>query len=87
MEDKVKATLTPVEFVTRSSEVRQIALDIESVERKIRQSEAEGRPKAEVTELWMDVVTRKNEYKLLSGLAYITPLDASRKERKALQVL
>lgn len=62
--------------------VRQLTLEAENLERRIRQGEKNGNiPKSELTMMWMDTITKKDLVKSNSGISYETPLDLSRNER------
>lgn len=70
-------------YLNAPSEVRQLFIDIESLERQIKKGTDEGKDKRELTAWWMDVVTRKDMYKKAVGLPFDPPIDLSRAERHA----
>ena len=65
--------------------IRQLALEAENLEKRIKAGEKSGNvPKAELTMMWMDTVTKKDLIKNNSGIAYEPPLDVTRNEKAVL---
>jgi hypothetical protein len=65
--------------------IRQLALEAENLERRIKLGEKNGNvPKSELTTMWMDTVTKKDLIKSNSGITYEQPLDVTRPEKALL---
>jgi hypothetical protein len=65
--------------------IRQLALEAENLERRIKLGEKNGNvPKSELTTMWMDTVTKKDLIKSNSGITYEPPLDVTRPEKALL---
>ena len=68
--------------------IRQLALETENFEKKIRQGEKDGNtPKSELNMMWMDTVTKKDLIKSGTGIPYEPPLEVTRAEKQILMKL
>jgi hypothetical protein len=61
--------------------VRQSLADIAAYERKIKRLEKENALKADITMVWMEIVTKKTVFKQLTSILYDAILDVRRMER------
>jgi hypothetical protein len=63
--------------------IRQIIVEIDNLEKRVRQGEKDGlTPKADITVMWMDSLTKKDQHKSQTGLAYEPPVDVSHRTEK-----
>lgn len=77
-----------IRFLLAPKLVRQLALETENYEKRIKQGEKEGNvPKNELNMMWMDTVTKKDLIKSGAGLPYEPPLEVTRIEKQVLMKL
>jgi len=74
-----------IRFLLAPKLVRQLALETENYEKRIKQGEKDGNvPKNELNMMWMDTVTKKDLIKSGAGLPYEPPLEVTRIEKQVL---
>jgi len=77
-----------VRFLLAPKLLRQLALETENYEKRIKQGEKDGNvPKNELNMMWMDTVTKKDLIKSGAGLPYEPPLEVTRIEKQVLMKL
>lgn len=70
-----------IKWLLSGSPVRQVLADIASYERKIKRMEKENAAKADITMVWMEIVTKKTIFKQLTSILYDAILDVRRIEK------
>lgn len=65
--------------------VRQVLSDIAAYERRIKRMERENATKADITMVWMEIVTKKTIFKQLTSILYDAIFDVRRIERDVLK--
>ncbi len=76
--------LLNIDYLLKPQAARQICLEIESYEKRIKRGEIDGIPRSEITLLWMETVTRKDQYRNLTGLAFENVCEVTAPEKKFL---
>lgn len=72
-----------VNWLLNGGPVRQVLADIAVYERKIKKMEKENAAKADITLIWMEIVTKKTVFKQLTSILYDPILDVRRIDRKS----
>jgi Leucine-rich repeat (LRR) protein len=63
---------------------KQLLLELGHFERTIKEWEQMGKPKADISVLWMETVARKDAYRVGNGVGCEPPLEIARSEKLAL---
>lgn len=76
-----------LEVILRSGEVRQLHLEIDALEKKVKKAEEDGLPHSEVSAIFVEVVVKKDQYKTATHLHYEPTCDISPIEKRFLMRL
>ena len=71
-------------FLNLPPPARYIQMEVENYERLIKEDETKGRRKGDMQEMFLELVSRKDLFRIATSEGYVSPLDVTRNQKNAL---